>query len=223
VNNLGHHCKCQRRYAPIYSHRVGTVHSHHRNPHSMENREKSNKDELRRRVRDLRETFGESQEAFARRLGSSVRTVARYETAAPPSGRSLAQFAKLARSEGQAELWAFFEAALAEELYGSEESREDTAERSDEGTLETRHNERRRTKLFLYLLCVGKIVGDPRWTQLRAPLKNLILTLLEEDSLAEIVFLGQILAPVLDQIQRDASMFAQERSGHTDAGSGGAE
>jgi len=32
VNNLGHHCKCQRRYAPIYSHRVGTVHSHRRNP-----------------------------------------------------------------------------------------------------------------------------------------------------------------------------------------------
>ena len=31
VNNLRHHCKCQRRSAPIYSHRVGTVHSHRRN------------------------------------------------------------------------------------------------------------------------------------------------------------------------------------------------
>jgi hypothetical protein len=32
VNNLRHHCKCQRRFAPTYSHRVGTVHSHRRNP-----------------------------------------------------------------------------------------------------------------------------------------------------------------------------------------------
>src|SRR5450631_1491589 len=32
VNNFRHHYKCQRRFAPIYSHRVGTVHSHRRNP-----------------------------------------------------------------------------------------------------------------------------------------------------------------------------------------------
>src|SRR6185437_17159697 len=30
-NNFRHHCKCQRRFAPIYSHRVGTLHSHRRN------------------------------------------------------------------------------------------------------------------------------------------------------------------------------------------------
>jgi integrase len=31
VNNFRHDCRCQRRFAPIYSHRVGTVHSHRRN------------------------------------------------------------------------------------------------------------------------------------------------------------------------------------------------
>ena len=35
VNNLRHHCKCQRRFAPTYSHRIGTVHSHRRNPHPV--------------------------------------------------------------------------------------------------------------------------------------------------------------------------------------------
>jgi type I restriction enzyme R subunit len=33
VNNFRHHCKCHRRFAPIYSHHVGTLHSHRRNPH----------------------------------------------------------------------------------------------------------------------------------------------------------------------------------------------
>ncbi len=35
VNNLRHHCKCQRRFAPIYSHPIGTLHSHRRNPQQI--------------------------------------------------------------------------------------------------------------------------------------------------------------------------------------------
>jgi hypothetical protein len=35
VNNFRHHCKCQRRFAPIYSHPVGTAHSHRRNPQTL--------------------------------------------------------------------------------------------------------------------------------------------------------------------------------------------
>ena len=34
VNNLKHHCKRQRRFAPTYSHRVGTAYSHRRNTHT---------------------------------------------------------------------------------------------------------------------------------------------------------------------------------------------
>src|SRR5450631_2695890 len=63
VNNFRHHYKCQRRFAPIYSHRVGTVHSHRRNPHLADIRRRNHRRDSRKRrvagsqrVRDVKST-----------------------------------------------------------------------------------------------------------------------------------------------------------------------
>lgn len=70
-------------------------------------------------VRELRLALGESQEAFAQRLNTSVRTVSRYETVRPPRGKLLAQFSQLARKENLNEIADLFDDALARELYGN--------------------------------------------------------------------------------------------------------
>lgn len=60
-------------------------------------------------VRGLREVLGESQEAFARRIGVAVRTVARWETVRPPKDLlTLVDLAELALRHGQEELFRAF-------------------------------------------------------------------------------------------------------------------
>jgi len=49
-------------------------------------RTKKTKDPLCETVRKLRTALGESQQAFAYRMKTAIRTVARYETSAPPKG-----------------------------------------------------------------------------------------------------------------------------------------
>lgn len=69
-------------------------------------------------IRSLREGFKESQEQFARRLGTTVRTIARYEAGSLPPGKMLAQLEQIALQRGIEE-WSeetVFRDALLEEL-----------------------------------------------------------------------------------------------------------
>ena len=68
-------------------------------------------------VQRLRNALGESQEAFANRMGLSVRTIARYE-AKRPTGKVLARLEQLARGRGLKDLSNIFH----RELYGAPEA-----------------------------------------------------------------------------------------------------
>ena len=71
---------------------------------------------LAQAVRQLRLALGETQEAFARRLQTTVRTVARYESTAPRSGLVLTRLAQIAASNRQPELAQVFQDALVAEV-----------------------------------------------------------------------------------------------------------
>lgn len=51
-------------------------------------------------IRGLRATFGETQEQFARRIGKTNRTVARYESGKQVSLMALAKLHKMAKASG---------------------------------------------------------------------------------------------------------------------------
>jgi transcriptional regulator with XRE-family HTH domain len=57
--------------------------------------------QLAESIKALREYFGETQKEFARRLGVTIGSVARYETNAPPSARVLRKLRDLAIAVGQ--------------------------------------------------------------------------------------------------------------------------
>lgn len=67
-------------------------------------------------VRTLREASGLSQQAFADRVGLSIRAIANYEKDRPPSARSLLQFAKLASQLSLPDLSAVFSKAFQAEV-----------------------------------------------------------------------------------------------------------
>ena len=67
-------------------------------------------------VRKLRTELGESQQAFAYRLQSAVRTIARWETVRPPRGAELGRFYHLAINHKYAELADVFARAMELEL-----------------------------------------------------------------------------------------------------------
>ena len=67
-------------------------------------------------VRKLREKTGDSQQAFATRLGLSIRSVVNYEKDRTPSPRALAAMAHLAGKHRAVELANQFWAALPVEL-----------------------------------------------------------------------------------------------------------
>jgi transcriptional regulator with XRE-family HTH domain len=73
-------------------------------------------DDLVSAVRELRKALGDSQQAFATRLGMSMRAIANYETDRAPSGRALYKLEQLARASGQYELAHKFAQALATEM-----------------------------------------------------------------------------------------------------------
>ena len=66
--------------------------------------------------RQLREALGETQQSLAYRLNTAIRTIARWETTQPPSGKTLVQLEALARKAGKAEIADVFREALRKEL-----------------------------------------------------------------------------------------------------------
>src|SRR5690242_16724875 len=67
-------------------------------------------------VKALRSALGDTQHAFANRMNTAIRTVARWETTRAPSGGSLAQLEHLAAKQGFEDLAGIFRAAIAAEL-----------------------------------------------------------------------------------------------------------
>jgi transcriptional regulator with XRE-family HTH domain len=72
--------------------------------------------QLAEAIRRLREITGDSQQAFATRLGLSIRALVNYEKDRTPNPRALAALARLATKSGQPELAQFFWKALPAEL-----------------------------------------------------------------------------------------------------------
>jgi len=70
-----------------------------------------------RAVRELRKRLGDSQQAFATRLGISIRAVGNYENSrVPKSARALSSLVRAAKSADQPQLAQIFEHALAAEM-----------------------------------------------------------------------------------------------------------
>jgi transcriptional regulator with XRE-family HTH domain len=68
-------------------------------------------------VRALRTALGESQQAFAYRMRTAIRTIARYEVNRPPKGLMLAAFLNVAVTAGESELAGIFRRALGDEIH----------------------------------------------------------------------------------------------------------
>jgi transcriptional regulator with XRE-family HTH domain len=81
----------------------------------MDNVER-NVDPVADAVRQLRTALGESQQAFAYRMKTAIRTIARYETVRPPKGKALADFFRVASETGNEELAILFRNALTAEI-----------------------------------------------------------------------------------------------------------
>jgi transcriptional regulator with XRE-family HTH domain len=82
----------------------------------MKKTETQQKDPVSEAVRDLRTALGESQQAFAYRMKTAIRTIARYETVRPPKGKALAEFARVADETGSGRTAKVFREALMAEL-----------------------------------------------------------------------------------------------------------
>jgi transcriptional regulator with XRE-family HTH domain len=67
-------------------------------------------------VRKLRKELGESQQQFAYRMKTAIRTVARYETIRPPKGKVLRQLEVMAAENNLPHLAEVFRGALNQEL-----------------------------------------------------------------------------------------------------------
>ena len=67
-------------------------------------------------VRALRTALGESQQAFAYRMKTAIRTIARYETARPPKGLILIAFLNVAVAAGEHDLAKIFRKALCDKI-----------------------------------------------------------------------------------------------------------
>jgi transcriptional regulator with XRE-family HTH domain len=67
-------------------------------------------------VRKLRKELGESQQQFAYRMKTAIRTVARYETVRPPKGKVLRQLEAMASENTLPHLAEVFRGALNQEL-----------------------------------------------------------------------------------------------------------
>ena len=67
-------------------------------------------------VRMLRLAYGESQQAFAYRMKTAIRTIARYETIRPPKGKALSEFFRVAVEIGNQDLATVFRNALTAEM-----------------------------------------------------------------------------------------------------------
>jgi transcriptional regulator with XRE-family HTH domain len=72
--------------------------------------------ELAEAIKKLRDELGESQQAFANRLGLSIRAIANYEKDRKPIGKVLVALHRTARTAGKHELAERFWGALHEDL-----------------------------------------------------------------------------------------------------------
>lgn len=73
-------------------------------------------DKVVKAVKELREQLGDSQQAFANRLGLSIRAIANYEKDRRATGMALASLARAASGAGRRDLMNTFMSALVEEL-----------------------------------------------------------------------------------------------------------
>jgi transcriptional regulator with XRE-family HTH domain len=67
-------------------------------------------------VWNLRHSLGETQQEFAYRMKTAIRTIARYETVRPPKGKALTAFLALAERAGRHDLAVVFQEALRDEI-----------------------------------------------------------------------------------------------------------
>ena len=67
-------------------------------------------------LRELRHEMGLSQESFARKLGTTLRTVSRFERETPPRGKRLVELAVLATEADRLDLRLVFLEALTRQL-----------------------------------------------------------------------------------------------------------
>jgi transcriptional regulator with XRE-family HTH domain len=81
---------------------------------------KNAKQTVTQAVRELRHALHESQQAFAYRMKTAIRTIARYETVRPPHGKVLAQLEAIALQNGRADLATVFRQTLVSELGSAE-------------------------------------------------------------------------------------------------------
>lgn len=72
--------------------------------------------EISQAIRCLRKALGLTQQEFAYRIPTAVRTIARWENNYPPHGQSLVRLAQLATAQGLEELAATFVRALQLEM-----------------------------------------------------------------------------------------------------------
>jgi transcriptional regulator with XRE-family HTH domain len=74
------------------------------------------KSEISELVIRLRNSLGESQQAFSNRLGLALQTIARWETSGQPKGEALLTLARVADEQNQPELAQGFQDAYAREI-----------------------------------------------------------------------------------------------------------
>jgi DNA-binding transcriptional regulator YiaG len=72
--------------------------------------------ELSQAVRDLRKALGATQQGFALRVPTAIRTVARWENGQPPHGKALVRLAQMAEAQSLEDIAGMFVRALQLEM-----------------------------------------------------------------------------------------------------------
>ena len=84
-------------------------------------------------TRELRKHLGVSQQAFANRLGLSIRAVANYESDRTPTGRVLVALSRAAFEQGRMDLHQVFAEAVVAEIQVARDSLHYGFRRHDNG------------------------------------------------------------------------------------------
>lgn len=96
--------------------------------------EQAPKDPAQKAVRELRQALGESQQAFAYRMKTAVRTIARWETVQRPSLVALGQLIQVAQGSGRKDLAQVFLQAVFREIPPPVNSISYRYQREDDGS-----------------------------------------------------------------------------------------
>lgn len=125
----------------------------------------------------LRQALGENQQQFANRTQIAMTTIARYETSRRPTGKALAQFARVAEQAGRHDLATVFETALTREL-GTDSPVLSQTEQALTAALVDSYRAAPRDVIAAVEMLGKGAKGDPvRWNQLES-----LLVLLRKDS-----------------------------------------